>query len=426
VTSSDMIILTLCVLCVIALLFYGFSIYASLSLFSRAKVLDTRFQPPISILKPLCGLDGNVYQNLATFCQQNYPTYQILFGVRDRADPVIDVVKQLIHDFPQVDIQLVVDDRVIGTNLKVSNLANLELHARYDFILISDSDIRVGSHYLQRIIAPMQHPKTGVVTCLYRSKVYSPIAALEALSISTDFHAGVLVAQQIGWMKFAMGSSILMRQKVLENIGGFEAIAHHLADDFMLGNLSAKAGYNVILSDYVVEHTLTTFSFQDLIAHQTRWNRCTRVSNPWGYVGLLLTHGTTLSLMFLLLSHGSRLGWTVLLIVWAARFSMGWVVGVQGLKDKVAAQLLWLIPLRDLLSFALWVYGFIGDHIVWRGKRFRVLKGGTLQALDPVQSLDPKVWSNPSPPSQTVDAVSGNRARRDEIQRGQSQAKGYR
>jgi ceramide glucosyltransferase len=374
------------VLCIIALLFYGFSIYATLSFSSSVSTIDGQVPPPISILKPLCGLDRDAYDNLATFCQQNYPTYQIIFGVRDWDDPAIAVVEQLIQDFPQVDLRLVVSECVIGTNLKVSNLANLEPYAQYEFMLMSDSDIRVGSDYLQHIIQPMRNPRTGVVTCLYRSRVYGPIAALEALSISTDFHAGVLTARQLGWMNFAMGSSILIRRQVLGEIGGFEAIANFLADDFMLGNLAARAGHRVVLSDYVVEHILATQNLLDLIAHQTRWNRCMRVSNPWGYAGLLFSHGPTLSLFLLLMSGGSPLSWCLFSIVWTARLCMGWMVGVKFLKDKVAAQYLWLVPVRDFLSFGLWCYGFMGNLVVWRGRQFRILKDGTLLALSPNRS----------------------------------------
>jgi ceramide glucosyltransferase len=371
----------LLVLCAAALAFYGFSAFTSLLFFWGTPIINDRFQPPISILKPICGLDKGAYDSWASFCRQDYPSYQIIFGVSDSNDPAIAVLRQLIRDFPTVDIRLVVDSRIIGSNLKVSNLANLEPYARHDLLLISDSDIRVGRDYLQRLVQPMQNPQTGVATCLYRSHVYSFIAALEALSISTDFHATVLLARQLGWMKFAMGSSILIRRKILENIGGFRAISDHLADDFILGNLTDQAGFSVVLSDYVVGHTLETATLTDLIQHQTRWNRCTRAANPWGYLGLIFSHGTVFSLAFFCLSGASSLGWEVLGVLWTARILMGWIVGVKGLKDSVAARFLWLIPLRDLLSFGLWCYGFMGDRIVWRGKQFRLVRGGKLVPL---------------------------------------------
>jgi ceramide glucosyltransferase len=388
-----MIVFLLCS-CLVAVCFYLYAAYISLFLFNRNGPSNPDYHPPISILKPLCGLDTGAYAKLASFCQQQYPTYQIIFGVRESNDPAIAVVKQIITDFPQVDIRLVVDDNVLGNNLKVSNLVNIAPFVRHEFLLISDSDIKVGPTYLQRIVQPMQDERIGLVTCLYRSQATNPIAAFEALSISTDFHASVLVARQLGWMKFAMGSSILMRRSVLKAIGGFEAIADHLADDFMLGNLTAKQGFKVTLSDYAVDHTLETATLIDLVEHQTRWNRCTRASNFSGYLGLFFSHGVALSLAVLALSQGALWAWGVLGLVVAARLFMAWAVGVRCLKDPVATQLLWLVPIRDLLSFGLWVYGLIGDRIVWRGQEFRLLWGGKLVRLNPANaagaSLIPK------------------------------------
>jgi ceramide glucosyltransferase len=367
--------------CLVAFCFYLYAAYISLFCFKQIELSNQDYHPPISILKPLCGLDTDAYTKLASFCQQQYPTYQIIFGVRERNDSVIAIVKQIITDFPKVDIRLVVDDRVIGNNLKVSNLANITPHVRHELLLISDSDIKVGPDYLQRIVQPMQDKQIGLVTCLYRSQATNPIAAFEALSISTDFHPSVLVARQLGWMKFAMGSSILIRRSVLKSMGGFRAIADHLADDFMLGNLTAKLGYKVTLSDYVVDHTLETATLIDLVEHQTRWNRCTRASNFSGYLGLFFSHGVALSLLALALSHGAMWGWGVFGLILTARLLMAWAVGVRCLKDSVATQLLWLLPIRDLLSFGLWVYGLIGDRIVWRGQEFRLLRGGKLERL---------------------------------------------
>jgi ceramide glucosyltransferase len=369
--------------CLVAFCFYLFAAYISLFCFKQLGPRNLDYHPPISILKPLCGVDTDAYAKLASFCQQQYPTYQIIFGVREKTDPAIAVVKKIMKDFPQVDIQLVADDRVIGNNLKVSNLANIAPHVRHEFLLISDSDIKVGSDYLQQIVQPMQDEQVGLVTCLYRSQATNPIAAFEALSISTDFHPSVLVARQLGWMKFAMGSSILIRRSVLNAMGGFAAIADYLADDFMLGNLTAKLGYKVTLSDYVVDHTLETATFVELVEHQTRWNRCTRASNFSGYIGLFFSHGVALSLTFVAVTQGSLWGWGVLGLVFAARLLMAWAVGVRCLNDTVATQLLWLVPIRDLLSFGLWVYGFIGDRIVWRGQVFRLLRGGKLERLSP-------------------------------------------
>ncbi len=364
----------------VSIAYYLYATYVSIFCFRQPQQEETGYYcPPVSILKPLCGLDIGAYEKLSSFCQQVYPTYQIIFGVRDAADPAIAIVKRIIKNFPHIDIQLVVDDRIIGNNLKVSNLANIAPYARYELLLISDSDIKVGSDYLQRIVQPMQNDQVGLVTCLYRSQATHLIAAFEALSISTDFHPSVLVARQLGWMKFAMGSSILMRRRILKTMGGFTAIADYLADDFMLGNLTAKLGFQVTLSDYVVDHTLETSTFMGLVEHQTRWNRCTRASNFSGYLGLFFSHGVALSLIVVILTQGAVEGWGVFGLILTTRLLMAWAVGVRCLKDPIATKLLWLVPLRDLLSFGLWVYGLMGDRIVWRGKEFRLLRGGKLE-----------------------------------------------
>ncbi|GAC1464762.1 MAG: hypothetical protein NVSMB70_10760 [Chamaesiphon sp.] len=260
----------------------------------------------------------------------------------------------------------------------MSNLANAQAEADYSILLLADSDVRVGSDYLKRIIQPMSDPGVGVVTCLYRPLVRGWVAIFEAIGISTDYHAGVLVARKLDKIKFALGPTIVIHKNVLEEIGGFLAIADYLADDFQVGYRAEQVGYKVILSDYVIDHAITTESLIDLIHRQIRWHCCTRVSRPLGYLGLLFSHGTATSLLFLIATGGSILGWTGLIVTWIARLVMGWVVGVRGLHDPVAKKFLWLIPLRDLMNFFLWCYSLVGNTIEWRGRRLRLLKDGKL------------------------------------------------
>ncbi|ARV58122.1 glycosyl transferase [Nostocales cyanobacterium HT-58-2] len=382
-TSLSLIIidLLLFILCVSAVLFYCYGIYAATEFFSHQTQIDPNFHPPVTILKPICGLDIDTYKNFASFCQQDYPEYQIIFGVRDEIDPSVQIVKKIIDDFPEIDIRLVISDRTIGTNLKVSNLANAEAEAKYSLLLLADSDVRVGPDYLRRVIQPMADPTVGVVTCLYRPQVRGWVAILEAIGISTEYHANVLVARSVEGMNFALGPTIAIRKSALEAIGGFLAIADYLADDFQLGYLPTQEGYKVVLSDYIIDHAITTESFIDLIHRQTRWNCCTRVSRPWGYLGLIFTHGTAISLLFLISTVGSTFGWfgwMVASLTWSMRLIMAWVVGVRSLKDPNARKFLWLVPLRDLISFVLWCYGFFGNTIEWRGRRLKLAKGGKL------------------------------------------------
>ncbi len=248
--------LVLLILCLSAICYYCYAIYAAIEFFSHPTQVDPDFHPPITILKPICGLDIDTYENFASFCQQDYPDYQIIFGVRDERDLCVEVVKKIIDDFPEIDISLVVSDRTIGTNLKVSNLANAEAEAKYSLLLLADSDVRVGSDYLRRVIQPMRDPLVGVVTCLYRPVVRGWVAILEAVGISTEYHASILVARSLEGMKFALGPTIVIRKTALVAVGGFLAIADYLADDFQLGYLPAQAGYKVVLSDYESSDTL--------------------------------------------------------------------------------------------------------------------------------------------------------------------------
>jgi ceramide glucosyltransferase len=366
------------ILCLSAVLFYCYGIYAAIAFRRSSYPINPEFHPPLTILKPLCGLDNETYTNLASFCHQYYPQYQIVFGVRQLTDPSIELVEKLIHQFPDVDISLVVKDEIIGANLKVSNLANTITAAKHDLIIIADSDIRVGTDYLQRVIQPLQNQNVGVVTCLYRSSAQGIAAILEAIGTATHFQPGVLVSKQLEEIRFAFGSTIVIRKIVLEKIGGFAAVADYLADDFQLGYLSTKAGYRVILSDYIVEHVLAKSTLSDSINRQIRWARCIRVSRPWGYMGLIFTFGIVSSLLFLITSSGSILSWIALLITWVMRLLMAWVVGVKLLNDEVTKKFFWIIPLWDLVHFFIWCYGFVGSNIEWRGERFKLVKGGKL------------------------------------------------
>lgn len=366
-------------LCLSAIVYYCYSIYAALDFFADRSQFNPDFQPPITIFKPLCGLESELYENLSSFCQQDYPEYQIIFSVRSSEDESIKVVKDICQNFPNLDINLIINDRTIGINPKVSNLANAAEVAKHSFWLIVDSDIRVRSDYLKQVIQPMYDDKVGVVTCLYSSVSQGWLATFEALNISTQFHPRVLTARKIEGIKFAFGSTIVIRKTVLEEIGGFGSIADYLADDYQLGNLPAQKGYQVILSNYVVEHFLADITIREFIDRQVRWAKCVRVERFWGYLGLIFTEGTTTSLLFLILSKGSNFAGIILIITWSLRLLMAWIVGAIKLKDSVAQKAFWLIPVRDLVGFIIWCYGSIGNKIEWRGQKFRLSKDGVMR-----------------------------------------------
>ncbi len=387
IAQSHFLSFVLFLLCLSAIVYYSVAIYATTEFFSQPTHVDPVYHPPISILKPICGLDEWAYQNLVSFCQQDYPNYQIIFGVQDPTDPSIHVVKRLIRNFPDLDIQLIVSDRAIGANQKICNLANALAAAKHEILILADSDIRVQPDYLHRVVQPLCDPSVGVVTCMYRSFSKGWLAAFEALSITTDFFPGVMVARKLEGVAFAFGATIAIRRSVLDEIGGLFAFANYLADDYQLGNLPHRAGYQIVLSNYVVEHVMGTKNFADFLHHQMRWARGIRFTRTTGYLGLIFSYGTVSSMLFLLMTGGAWFGWAVLVMTWGCRLLLAWFVGVKSLKDVVARKCLWLVPLRDFVSFGVWCCSFLGNTVRWRNQQFRLIKGGILVADGLVESL---------------------------------------
>ncbi|HWQ34912.1 MAG TPA: bacteriohopanetetrol glucosamine biosynthesis glycosyltransferase HpnI [Blastocatellia bacterium] len=371
-------------ICVIAAnLFYGISLVAGW-LWARdrrrQRALGTDFTPPVTIMIPVRGADEHTYQNFASFCRQNYPAFQMVFGVRDESDPAVAVIRKLQADFPSLQIELVISPAEIGYNAKVSNLQNMSARAAHDYLIIVDSDIRVGPDYLRRVMAPMRQPGVGMVTCLYRgAEARTPAALLENIGISSTFAPEVVTARALEGIKFALGSTILVRRELLEKIGGFHAVADYLADDFLLGNYVAAAGFEVVLSDYVVEHVSGQETLATMLRHQLRWGRSTRISRPKGYAGLILTYGTATSLLLAAALKFSAFAWAMLALTLFIRLLVAWCFGVVALGDRVLARNLLLVPLRDLIGFGVWAASFIGDEIQWRGTNFQVLPSGKIR-----------------------------------------------
>ncbi len=370
-------------LCLASMGYYGYAIYAAIAFFHSNSNVDLTFLPPLTLLKPLCGLDADMDETLATCCQQDYPTYQIIFTAHTSTDPSIAVVKKLQQNFPNVDIELVISDRLIGSNLKISNLANGISKVKYDILVLADSDIKVDQNYLKEIVQPFKDDKIGVVTCLYRSKIKNLISLFEAIGISTHFHPSVLVARLVEELQYGFGSTIVIRKSILESIGGLNSVANCLADDYKLVNLVYQAGYRVRLSNYIVEHSLDTHSLRELIQRQSRWLRCIRVERFSSYLGLIITYGTCLSLIFLMVNQGSLIGWSVLGFTLTLRLFLAWLVGIYYFKDPVVKQGFWLIFLRDIFGFIMWFYGLFNNTVIWRGETFYLLKGGEMIKLNP-------------------------------------------
>jgi len=359
--------------------YYLLSIIAARKFFSSPSDQESDEKLPVSIMIPLHGADFEAYENYARFCLLDYPEFQIVFGVRDANDTSVPIVLKLMTDFPDRDIALVISDRTIGQNLKISNLQNMLEQAKHEQIVIVDSDIRVERDYLRKVLAPLSDPRIGLVTCLYRAAKTSDFGAkLEAVGITGEFVSGVLMARMLEGVKFALGSTMATTRERLAAIGGFPALADYLADYFMLGNLIARNGYEVKLSQYVVETAMSPMGFWGMMRHQIRWARSTRISRPMGYLGLILTYGTALAILLVAVDGGSIFSLILLAITLVIRLSMAWVIGVKWLGDGLLREYFWLVPMRDLLSFLIWCISWVGRRVEWRGRQYEVARNGTM------------------------------------------------
>ncbi len=343
------------------------------------------FTPAVSILKPLRGTDPEMYESFRSHGLQNYPQYEIIFGVSDAGDPAIEFVERLKAEFPQIPIRLVLCRKNLGANTKVSNLAQMVTETRYEHIVVNDSDIRVQPNYLREVVAQLADPKVGLVTCLYRG-VASPSlgARLESLSISTDFSAGVLAARQLeGGIHFGLGSTLAFRRTDLASTGGFEALSDYLADDYELGRRIAGLGLRVELSETVVETFMPRYDLKQFLDHQLRWARTIRDSRPGGYFGLVATFGLPWAFLALICARGSGWAWALLGAASVMRYAVALVVGRMVLQDRQVTSWLVLVPLRDLVAVLVWFIGCWGHAVTWRGKAFE-LRDGKLLVAQPV------------------------------------------
>jgi ceramide glucosyltransferase len=367
-------------------------IYYLLCLWSAASFLRDRKDKPaaaheplpgISILKPLKGVDPEIYQSFRSHCLQDYPEYQIVFGVSDPEDPAVPRVQQLQQEFPDRDIQLIVCRQKLGANVKVSNLEQMMSAARYEYLIVNDSDIRVEPDYLRRVTSPLAHPSIGMVTCLYRGAAVPTLGSrLEALGISTDFCAGVLAAQLLErGIRFGLGSTLAFRRAELERIGGFLSVVDYLADDYELGRRIADLGLKVRLSDVVVETHLPAYDLGGFLSHQLRWARGVRDSRLGGYIGLVTTFGLMWGLLAVIAAHGVPWAWAALSITFGLRLAVATTTGTSVLRDPQILRSLWLLPVRDLTAVGVWIASFFGHTVTWRGDRFK-LKNGRLTRLE--------------------------------------------
>lgn len=377
-----MLVTVLLVLVAVSWIYWLVAWWLTRAFFLARRTMPTDFTPPVSMLKPIKGLDAQAYENFASFCRQNYPRFELLFGVSDYDDEAVSIVKRLSQNFPQCNIRLVVG-RPKGANRKASLLQCLAAEAHHEVLVISDSDMRVTPDYLRRVVAPLVDAQVGLVTCPYRGEVPLTTAAqLEALHMGVTFLPSVMVASQLFHMPFAMGATMVLRRNDLARMGGFEAIADYLADDYELGAGIAGLGLRVVLSNYVTASILGTTSLREQWYRELRWARCTRYCRPREYPGLLLTFSTPLALLLLLFSGFATVGWQALVVSMLVRWLVGWwVTGYTG-NWETRRWLIWL-PVRDVLSALVWVAGGLGRHIMWRGEEFVLHSDGRMEPLSP-------------------------------------------
>ena len=341
------------------------------------------FAPDVSILKPVKGVDARMYAGLTSHCRQQYAgRFEILFGVGSADDPAVEEIARLRREFPQCDIRLIVCPQRLGTSGKVSNLIQMLPEAKYEYLLINDSDIHVSPRYLTRVMARFGGERVGMVTALYRGRTAAEgealtlWARLEALAISTDFAAGVLAARRLeDGIHFGLGSTLAMSRAALAAAGGLEPLVDSLADDYELGARIAQAGYRVELCGEVVETAVPAYGLRGFCQHQLRWARTLRDARRWGYLGLGITYCIPWAVLNCVASGFALWSFTLLSLVVLARVAVALSVGIGVLGDAQVLRDIWLLLLRDFFGLGFWAWSFASDTIVWRGERFRLHNG---------------------------------------------------
>jgi ceramide glucosyltransferase len=368
------------------LVYYLLAIVSARKLRKARGAAELAALPAISLLKPLRGADPDLGGHLESFFLLDYPSFEILFAVRSADDRAVAVVEQLMKRYPQIPARLILTGEPPYASAKVYSMEKMAEAASADILVITDSDTSVGKDYLRRIAAAFAPERVGVVTNLYRGAPGADLwSKLEALGMSTEFMAGVVVANHLEGMKFALGPSMAVRRDCLRAIGGFAAMSDYHDDDFALGKWASEAGYEVALLPHPVNHHATAVGFTSSFKHRLRWNRSSRFSRPAGYIGQGFTYGLP---WVLLLFLAAPFWWSgsLLLAMTAARLWMAYELALRLLDDRGALRRFWLIPLQDLLSFGAWIGGFVGREIVWRGERYRILEGGRIMPVIPRRS----------------------------------------
>jgi ceramide glucosyltransferase len=377
-------------LAAIPFVYYVIALHSAWRFFRRPAArtrVGPLFTPPVSILKPIRGVDPDAYENFASYCRQDYPDYELVFCVGDREDPVLPLIEKLQAAFPQRSIRVLFGSGRDAANDKVAKLARLVSEAENEVVVINDSDVRVRPDYLRTLVAPLGDPKVGAVTCFYVSVGDRSFAEnLQTVGMISDFYASLLVAWQLDGVKFALGTTIATTRARLDGFGGYQAIENRPGDDLLVGKLIAEQGYTVELLDYAVETVADYQSISDLLHKRMRWIVVMRHMRPWGHFGLIFTLGLPWSLAAIALHPTLGVALGFLGAYFALRLAMTWVIGIHGLKQRGLWKKMALIPVWDALACLLWISSFARNSVRWRGAEYYIQDG----QLVPVASVPAK------------------------------------
>jgi ceramide glucosyltransferase len=368
---------------ILSTLLAGSLVYCVLVMVATRRYLRAKLPPPgstpsISIVKPLCGRDEGLEENLRSFFVQDYPDFEVLLAVHRESDPAVEVAEKVIREFSgKIRARLIVTGESPIPNAKAYNLNRLVREAGHDLLVMGDSDVRVQPDLLARLAREFEDPRVGLITCPYRAVGGRTVwSRLEAVGMNTELLGGVLVARMLEGMKFALGCTAAVRRNVLEEMGGFAYLQEFLAEDFVLGHRAAELGHEVLLSSAIIEHRIGSQSMLRNLNHRLRWARSTRRSRPAGYWGQIFTYPLPLAL---LLWAAYAPAWPALLVALVLRGGAAIATSESVVRDPVLRRQWWLLPVQDMLGFLVWIGGFLGDTIMWRDRKCTVLRDGRLQ-----------------------------------------------
>jgi len=360
-------------------IFYLMVLWAGMFCFRKERrnaCCSSRYAPPVSILKPVRGLDREAYENFVSFCHQDYPEYEVLFCVSSLNDPSVPVIERVKNEFPGLRIRLLIRAPAAGTSDKLNNLCRLVKEARYDLLVISDSDIRVGPHYLRDVAAPFVDPGVGAVTVLFRSQIGGGFgSALDGAGSAVEFASHALLAQRLEGIRFTLGFTMATTKSRLAEIGGFEAFASHYVDDYELGRRIAQRGYRIELVSANVSMVYARETVWEFLRHELRWTIGLRSVRPGGHAAMGFTFGLAWTLLAVVAAPSTMVRAVYILAYLLLRFGVYVAVGIWGLRDEAVKRFWWLAPVRDLAAVGVWLASFFTNRISWRGSQFRVQKG---------------------------------------------------